>query len=135
MKTRKSLGAFGAFAIAVAAIPLTAVISPAVSQAEDDCDFNYFLNTFTNQCQFCDTAVMWWNYQSNVCMVDDVTPYVDPILGPAGPVGVGPDPVLGPVGPVGVGGLGPVAGPVGPVGVGGLGPVAGPVGPVGVGRR
>jgi hypothetical protein len=58
-----------------------------------------------------------------------------PILGPAGPISVGPDPILGPVGPVGVGGLGPVAGPVGPVGVGGLGPVAGPVGPIGVGPR
>lgn len=118
MKNRKPFGAISAFAIAVAAIPLTAVFSPAVSQAEDDCDFNYFLNTFTNQCQFCDTAVMWWNYESNVCVVDDPTPYVDPILGPVGPVGVGPDPILGPVGPVGVGGLGPVAGPVGPVGVG-----------------
>lgn len=52
--------------------------------------------------------------------------------GPWGPGGVG-GPVVGPAGPVGVGGLGPVAGPVGPVGVGGLGPVAGPVGPVGVG--
>lgn len=44
--------------------------------------------------------------------------------------GIGPDgvggPVVGPAGPVGVGGLGPVAGPVGPVGVGGV------VGPVGV---
>ena len=60
-------------------------------------------------------------------------PYVDPILGPVGPVGVGGvvgpvgvDPVLGPVGPVGVGGV------VGPVGVD---PILGPVGPVGVGRR
>ncbi len=63
----------------------------------------------------------------------DPTPYVDPILGPVGPVGVGGvvgpvgvDPVLGPVGPVGVGGV------VGPVGVD---PILGPVGPVGVGRR
>lgn len=60
-------------------------------------------------------------------------PYVDPILGPVGPVGVGGvvgpvgvDPVLGPVGPVGVGGV------IGPVGVD---PILGPVGPVGVGRR
>lgn len=36
------------------------------------------------------------------------------------------DPVVGPAGPYGVGGLGPVAGPVGPVGVGGV------VGPAGV---
>ena len=60
-------------------------------------------------------------------------PYVDPILGPVGPVGVGGvigpvgvDPILGPVGPVGVGGV------IGPVGVD---PILGPVGPVGVGRR
>ena len=63
----------------------------------------------------------------------DCTPYVDPILGPVGPVGVGGvvgpvgvDPILGPVGPVGVGGG------VGPVGVD---PILGPVGPVGGGRR
>lgn len=132
---RRFYGALGAFALAISAIPLTALVSPAVSHAEDDCAFNYFLNTFTNQCEFCDTAYMYWNYDTNQCLVDDLTPYVDPILGPVGPVGVGPDPILGPVGPVGVGGVGPVVGPVGPVGVGGLGPVAGPVGPVGVGRR
>ncbi|AQT82233.1 hypothetical protein B1R94_27755 [Mycolicibacterium litorale] len=45
--------------------------------------------------------------------------------GGCGPIGPG-DPVVGPAGPVGVGGVGPVAGPVGPVGVGGV------VGPVGV---
>ena len=121
MTTRSFSGALGAFAFAVAAIPLTALASPAVSNAEDNCDFNYFLNTFTDQCQFCDTAVMYWNYETNQCLVADLTPYVDPLLGPAGPVGVG--------------GVGPVVGPVGPVGVGGLGPVAGPVGPVGVGPR
>jgi len=131
----RSYGALCALAFAVAAIPLTALTSPAVSHAEDDCDFNYFLNTATNQCQFCDTATMYWNYDTNECLVVDLTPYVDPILGPAGPIGVGPDPILGPVGPVGVGGVGPVVGPVGPVGVGGLGPVAGPVGPIGVGPR
>ena len=131
----RSYGALGALAFAVAAIPLTALASPAVSHAEDNCDFNYFLNTVTNQCQFCDTVGMYWNYELNQCLVVDPTPYVDPVLGPVGPVGVGPDPVLGPAGPVGVGGVGPVVGPVGPVGVGGLGPVAGPVGPVGVGRR
>ena len=113
----KFYGALGAFALAVAAIPLTS----AVSRAEDDCDFNSFLNTATNQCQFCDTAVMYWNYDVNQCFPIDPTPYVDPILGPAGPVGVG--------------GVGPVVGPVGPVGVGGVGPVVGPVGPIGVGRR
>lgn len=132
MKTRPQFsGAFGAVALAAAAT----LMSPPVSHAQDNCDFNYFWNSFTNQCQFCDTAYMYWDYGTNLCLVTDPTPYVDPILGPAGPIGVGPDPVVGPVGPVGVGGLGPVAGPVGPVGVGGLGPVAGPVGPVGVGRR
>ena len=119
----KFYGALGAFALAVAAIPLTT----AVSHADDDCDFNNFLNTATNQCQFCDTAVMYWNYDVNGCFPIDPTPYVDPIYGP--------NPVVGPVGPVGVGGVGPVVGPVGPVGVGGVGPVVGPVGPIGVGRR
>lgn len=115
---RRFYSAFGALTLAISAIPLAALVSPAVSRAEDNCDFNYFLNTFTNQCEFCDTAYMYWNYGANVCLVDDLTPYVDPILGPVGPVGVGPDPIVGPVGPVGVGGLGPVAGPVGPVGIG-----------------
>lgn len=114
----KFYAAIGAFTLAVAAIPLTAGVSPAVSRAEDDCDFNYFLNTAKNQCQFCDTAVMYWNYDLNQCFPIDPTPYVDPVLGPAGPIGVGPNPVVGPVGPVGVGGVGPVAGPVGPIGVG-----------------
>ena len=48
----RSVGALGAFAFAVAAIPLTAISSPAISHAEDDCDFNYFLNTATNHA--------WW---------------------------------------------------------------------------
>lgn len=116
MSIRKNtIGAFGAFVLAAAAIPLTV---PAVSTAQDTCDFNFFWNTATNQCQFCDTATMFWNYPTNQCLPIDPTPYADPILGPAGPVGVGPNPVVGPVGPVGVGGLGPVAGPVGPVGIG-----------------
>ena len=111
MKIRPQLsGALGAFALAVAAIPLTALTSPAVSTAQDNCDFNFFYNTVTNQCQFCDTAVMYWNYELNQCFPIDPTPYVDPVIGP--------NPVVGPVGPVGVGGVGPVAGPVGPVGVG-----------------
>ena len=100
----RSSAVLGAFAFAVAAVPLTALALPAVSHAD-----------------YCDTDVMYWNYELNQCFVIDPTPYVDPILGP--------------VGPVGVGGLGPVAGPVGPVGVGGLGPVAGPGGPIGVGPR
>lgn len=105
----RSSAALGAFVFALAAVPLTALVSPAVSHAD-----------------WCDPATLYWDAVTNACM---------PILGPAGPIGVGPDPILGPVGPVGVGGLGPVAGPVGPVGVGGLGPVAGPVGPIGVGPR
>ncbi len=109
MKNRPFYGGIAAFAFAVAAIPLTALVSPAVSHAD-----------------WCDPATLYWDAVTNSCM---------PILGPVGPVGVGPDPILGPVGPVGVGGLGPVAGPVGPVGVGGVGPVVGPVGPVGIGPR
>ena len=110
MKIRpKFFGAIGAFAFAVAAVPLTALVAPAVSHAD-----------------WCDPATLYWDAVTNSCM---------PILGPAGPVGVGGvGPVVGPVGPVGVGGVGPVVGPVGPVGVGGVGPVVGPVGPVGVGR-
>ena len=113
MKTRYS-GALGAFAVAIAGVAF-----PAVSQAEDNCDYNYFLNTDTNQCQFCNDTVANWNYDTNQCLPADPTPYVDPnpILGPAGPVGVGPNPVVGPVGPVGVG-PNPVVGPVGPVGIG-----------------
>lgn len=130
---RKARGAALAFAIAASAVPLTALANTAVSRAEVTCDFNYFYNTFTNQCQFCNTPVMYWNYEANVCLVADPTPYVDPILGPAGPVGVGPDPVVGPAGPVGVGGVGPVAGPVGPVGVGGPGGPIWPGGPGGPG--
>ena len=110
MKTRPQFyGGIAAFAFALAAIPLTALVSPAVSNAD-----------------WCDPATLYWDAVTNSCM---------PILGPVGPVGVGPDPILGPVGPVGVGGLGPVSGPVGPVGVGGVGPVVGPVGPVGIGPR
>jgi hypothetical protein len=109
MKSRPQFyGGIAALAFAVAA-PLTALVSPAVSHAD-----------------WCDPATLYWDAVTNSCM---------PILGPVGPVGVGPDPVLGPVGPVGVGGVGPVAGPVGPVGVGGVGPVVGPVGPVGIGPR
>ncbi|MGI9125082.1 MAG: hypothetical protein ACR2JM_10085, partial [Mycobacterium sp.] len=105
MKIRpQSLGALGALGLAVAAIPLIVMSSPAVSQAQDSCEFNYFLNTVTNQCQFCDTAVMYWNYETNQCLVADPTPNVGPVVGPAGPVGVGPNPVAGPAGPVGVGG-------------------------------
>lgn len=122
MKPRPQfLGAVGAFAFTVAAIPLTALASAPTSQAQDNCDFNYFWNTATNQCQYCETPVMYWNYDTNQCLLADPTPYVGPVVGP--------------VGPVGVGGVGPVVGPVGPVGVGGVGPVVGPVGPIGIGPR
>jgi hypothetical protein len=120
--------ALGAFALAATAFPLAALAAPAVSHAVDNCAFNFFWNPVTNQCEFCDTPNMYWNVELNACLNA-----LNPVVGPAGPIGVGPDPVVGPVGPVGVG-PDPVVGPVGPVGVGGLGPVAGPVGPVGVGR-
>ncbi len=90
MKSRPFYGGIAAFAFAVAAIPLTALVSPAVSHAD-----------------WCDPATLYWDAVTNSCM---------PILGPVGPVGLGP--VAGPVGPVGVGGVGPVVGPVGPVGIG-----------------
>jgi hypothetical protein len=123
-------GAVGAFALAASTL-----VAPAVSNAEVICGPNTYWNTLTNQCQLCEGVGMYWNVELNQCLFADPTPYVDPILGPVGPVGVGPNPVLGPVGPVGVGGVGPVVGPVGPVGVGGMGPVVGPVGPIGVGPR
>ena len=122
-------GAVGAFALAASTL-----VAPAVSNAEV-CGPNTYWNALTNQCQLCEGVGMYWNVGLNQCLFADPTPYVDPILGPVGPVGVGPNPVLGPVGPVGVGGVGPVVGPVGPVGVGGVGPVIGPVGPIGVGPR
>lgn len=123
------VGTVGAFALSVSAL-----VAPAVSNAEGNCGPNYYWNSATNQCQLCEGVGMYWNFETNQCLFADPTPYVGPVLGPVGPVGVGPDPVIGPVGPVGVG-PGPVVGPVGPAGVGGLGPVAGPVGPIGVGPR
>lgn len=64
-------------------------------------------------------AGMYWNVVVLQCL-----PYgVNPVVGPAGPVGVG-----GVVGPVGVGPVGP-----GPVGPGPLGP--GPIGRGGPGPR
>lgn len=136
MMTRpRMFGVVAALAVGIGAVPLSGLVLPAVSRADDNCDFNFYMNTFTNQCQFCDGAIMYWNYGLNQCLPYDPTPYVDPILGPAGPIGVGPNPIVGPVGPVGVGGVGPVIGPVGPVGVGGLGPILGPVGPGGIGPR
>jgi hypothetical protein len=128
MKTQV-LSAVGVFALGAAVLA-----APAVSNAEGNCPPNYYWNTATNQCQLCEGVGMYWNYQTNQCLFADPTPYVGPVLGPAGPVGVGPNPVVGPVGPVGVG-PNPVVGPVGPAGVGGVGPVIGPVGPIGVGPR
>ena len=79
---------------------------------------HYFWNTATNQCQFCDTAVMYWNYELNQCFPIDPTPYVGPVVGPARPVGVGRIRSSDRSGRSGWSGVGPVAGPVGPVGVG-----------------
>ena len=87
----------GALVLAAAAFPLAALAAPAVSQAEP-CGFNYFWNPITNQCEFCDTPNMYWNADTNQCLNA-----LNPVLGPAGPIGVGPDPVVGPVGPIGVG--------------------------------
>jgi hypothetical protein len=105
-------GAIAGFALVSGALPLMVLASPPGSTSN-----------------LADCPIGWvWDPVAFNCV-----PYVDPILGPVGPVGVGGvvgpvgvDPVLGPVGPVGVGGV------VGPVGVD---PILGPVGPVGVGRR
>lgn len=104
--------AVAGFALVSGAIPLAVLASPS-----------------GNPVNLADCEIGWvWDPVGFNCV-----PYVDPVLGPVGPVGVGGvvgpvgvDPVLGPVGPVGVGGV------VGPVGVD---PILGPVGPVGVGRR
>jgi hypothetical protein len=104
--------AIAGFALVSGALPLAALVSPSGTPVN-----------------LADCAIGWvWDPVAFVC-----APYVAPVVGPAGPVGVGGvvgpvgvDPVLGPVGPVGVGGV------VGPVGVD---PILGPVGPVGVGRR
>ncbi len=105
-------GAIAGFALVSGALPLLVLASPPDSTSN-----------------LADCPIGWvWDPVAFNCV-----PYVDPVLGPVGPVGVGGvvgpvgvDPVLGPVGPVGVGGV------VGPVGVD---PILGPVGPVGVGRR
>ena len=110
-RLRRGMAVAG-FALVAGALPLGALASPSDDPAT-----------------LADCAIGWvWDPVAFVCV-----PYVAPVLGPAGPIGVGGvvgpvgvDPVLGPVGPVGVGGV------VGPVGVD---PVLGPVGPVGVGRR
>ena len=104
--------AIAGFALVSGALPLAVLASPSGSTAN-----------------LADCAIGWvWDPVGLNCI-----PFVDPVLGPVGPVGVGGvvgpvgvDPILGPVGPVGVGGV------VGPVGVD---PILGPVGPVGVGRR
>ena len=105
-------GAIAGFALVSGALPLVVLASPPGSTSN-----------------LADCPIGWvWDPVAFNCV-----PYVDPILGPVGPVGVGGvigpvgvDPVLGPVGPVGGGGV------IGPVGVD---PILGPVGPVGVGRR
>lgn len=101
--------ALAGFAAAAAVIPLAVLASPSGPTANNaDCAVGFY-----------------WDAVTMACV--PVTPLVGPVLGPAGPVGVG--------------GLGPVAGPAGPVGAGGVvgpvgrDPILGPVGPVGVGPR
>ncbi|MDA0251194.1 MAG: hypothetical protein O2892_02570 [Actinomycetota bacterium] len=80
-----------AYALAMAAAPLAALIAPAHSLADDGCGPGMYFNIENNQCQY----------------------YA--VIGPAGPGPLGPGPVgPGPVGPgpVGPGSVGP--GPVGP---------------------
>ena len=80
-----------AYALAMAAAPLAALIVPAHSLADDGCGPGMYFNIENNQCQY----------------------YA--VIGPAGPGPLGPGPVgPGPVGPgpVGPGSVGP--GPVGP---------------------
>ncbi|BBY76356.1 hypothetical protein MPRF_32550 [Mycolicibacterium parafortuitum] len=86
----------GALAAVAAAVVAGAVGTPMASAQEPVCP-----------------AGMYWNAALLECLPD----YVHPVIGPAGPVGVG-----GVVGPVGPGPVGP-----GPVGPGPVGP--GPLGP------
>lgn len=83
------------------AFGLSHVGSPAVSHADVVCPVG-----------------MYWDVYTAQCLYYDVNVYVNP-----------PNPIVGPAGPIGVGGV------VGPVGPGPVGP--GPVGPgpVGPGRR
>ena len=87
----------GAASLVITAVPF---ISPAVANADDDCAYNFYLNTDTNQCQYCDDTIAYWNYDTNQCLVVDLDAV---ILGPAGPIDLGPDPVVGPIGAVGIG--------------------------------
>ncbi len=115
----QSYGAIAALGFTAVAVPLAALASPAVSQAEDNCAYSFYMNYNTGVCEFCDDS-MFWSYPANQCLAVNPDVYIgpNPIVGPVGPVGIGPDPILGPAGPVGVGGVGPVVGPVGPVGIG-----------------
>lgn len=90
-----------AFAATVAIGCLAQIASPTVGHAQEP---------------VC-PAGTYWDMYTDQCLPYDLTVYVNPapVVGPAGPVGVG-----GVVGPVGPGPVGP--GPVGP-------------GPVGPGRR
>lgn len=92
-----------AFAVTAGAGLFTQVVSPAISTAQDPvCPYGMYWNAVVLQC-------LPWG--------------VNPVVGPAGPIGVG-----GVAGPVGPGPVGP-----GPVGPGPVGP--GPVGPGGLGPR
>lgn len=89
----------GMFTLAATSVSLIGLTSPAVSRAypPDGCGYGMYFNTETNQCE---------------------------------PGGVDPHPIIGPAGPIGVGGPAGPGGVVGPVGPGPVGP-----GPVGPGRR
>ena len=87
-RLRRVLAAAG-FALVSGALPLAVLASPS-----------------DNPSNLADCPIGWvWDPVAFNCV-----PYVAPVVGPAGPIGVG-----GVVGPVGVD---PVLGPVGPVGVG-----------------
>ncbi|VEG39975.1 Uncharacterised protein [Mycolicibacterium flavescens] len=94
--------AMTALAVTAAVCGLAQIASPAVSQAQEPA------------CP----AGTYWDVYSLQCVPVDATVYVNP-----------PNPVVGPAGPVGVGGVVGPAGP-GPVGPGPAGP-----GPAGPGRR
>ena len=98
--TRTNTSRAALLTAAAALLLLPAVLSPAVAQGQNP---------------VCPVG-MYWNVAVNQCVPVYVNP-PNPVLGPAGPIGVG-----GVVGPIGPGPIGP-----GPVGPGPLGP--GPLGP------
>ncbi len=108
----------------LACLPAIAHIAPTTALADGGCAPGWYYDPYSNKCLVCDITT--FDYPTGECGYwDNRNIYINPapVIGPAGPIGVG-----GVVGPVGPGPVGP-----GPVGPGPAGP--GPIGPGGPGRR